>query len=74
MRILLLGDMSGTRDGVEWPPRGSTLDLPDGEAAALCSSGMARPVVSEVVETETATPLTTDVAAAVVPQAKRGTE
>lgn len=45
MRIRLLGDISGTRDGVNWPPRGSEMDLPDDEAAALCGQQMAEPVV-----------------------------
>lgn len=71
MRVILLGDISGSRDGQDWPPRGSELDLPDDEAALLCAQRMARPVVTELVETEIATPLTTDVAEAVVPQAKR---
>lgn len=67
MKIVLLGDISGSRNGEDWPRRGSTVDLPDDEAAALCQVGMARPVTSEPVETEAAVPLTTDVAAAVVP-------
>lgn len=70
MRVRLLGDISGTRDGQDWPPRGSIVDLPDDEATQLCRGGMAQPVVSEVVETEVAVPLTTDVAKAVVPTAK----
>lgn len=37
-------DVSGTRNGLEWPPRGSVLDLPDDEAAEYCRTGMAEPV------------------------------
>lgn len=70
MRVLLIGEMSGTRDGREWPPPGSTIDLPDDEAAVLCKGGMARPVATEPVATEVAVPLTTDVAQAVVPTVK----
>lgn len=66
MRIILIGEMSGTRDGQDWPPRGSTVDLPDDEAVALLHGGMAKPADDPVV-VEEAVPLTTDVAAAVVP-------
>lgn len=45
MRVELLGDISGTRNGQQWPPRGSVVDLPDAEGAVLCSQGMARPAV-----------------------------
>lgn len=41
--------ISGSRDGVDWPARGETADVPDGEAALLVATGIA-----EVVE-ETAT-------------------
>jgi hypothetical protein len=37
-------DVSGLRDGKPWPPRGGTVELPDEEAAALCSAGTAEPV------------------------------
>lgn len=68
--------MSGTRDGVDWPPRGSVVDLPDAEAIQLCDGGMARPVVEDNVEkavvddyeVEMRAPLTTE---SLVPQPKR---
>jgi hypothetical protein len=41
MKIVLTGQMSGTRDGKSWPPRGTDLDLPDEEAEGLVRSGMA---------------------------------
>lgn len=47
MRIVLLGDMTGTRNGQEWPPRGSSVDLPDEEALALIRGKMARPAAAE---------------------------
>lgn len=51
MKVLLLAEMSGTRDGQAWPPRGTVVDLPDDEAARLCELFMARPVVeTEMVE------------------------
>jgi hypothetical protein len=44
VKIRMRVDISGTRNGVEWPPRGSVIDLPDEEAAAYCERGMAEPV------------------------------
>ncbi len=44
MRVRMKVDISGTRQGQEWPPRGSVIDLPDDEAAGYCSAGMAEPV------------------------------
>ncbi len=44
--------ISGSRDGVDWPARGETADVPDGEAALLVATGIAE--VAEVAE-ETAT-------------------
>jgi hypothetical protein len=49
-------DVSGTRDGAAWPPRGSVLDLPDEEAAQYCANGMAEPVATFGDDVETATP------------------
>lgn len=49
MKVELLGELSGTRDGQAWPPRGSIVELPDDEAAQLCANRMARPVVTEMV-------------------------
>lgn len=51
MIVRLNGDISGTRDGLPWPPRGSMVELPDDEAAQLCANGMAVPVVTDEVET-----------------------
>lgn len=56
MKIRLIGTMSGTRDGVDWPPRGSTFELPDDEAAQLCSNGMAEPVAELDADVEKAVP------------------
>jgi hypothetical protein len=67
MLIRLKVDVSGTRNGLEWPPRGSVIDLPDAEAAEYCASGMAVPVPAvpveyavSTVDEETRGPLTTD--------------
>ncbi len=39
--VRMTGDISGTRDGVRWPARGETVELPDAEAASLVAMGMA---------------------------------
>lgn len=41
MKIKLTGDVQGTRNGEEWPPRGTVVDLPDDEARQLIGSGIA---------------------------------
>lgn len=53
MRVTMKVDLSGTRNGQPWPRRGETVDLPDGEAAQLCASGMAETAKGNA---ETATP------------------
>lgn len=46
--------IEGTRNGVRWPDAGGVVDLPDGEAADLCSQGFAEPVVEVKPERATA--------------------
>lgn len=41
MRVKLLVNVSGTRDGVEWPARGSEVDLPEAEARDMVAAGLA---------------------------------
>lgn len=83
MKIRLKVDVSGSRDGKPWPPRGSVTDLPREEAMQLCSNGMAVPVDSGNEGTEAAVPsaadvetrgpaLTTESASAVTPGAPEG--
>lgn len=43
MQIEMRLRVSGTRDGVDWPAPGETVDLPDGEAAQLIEDGAAIP-------------------------------
>lgn len=43
MRVTLLVDVSGTRNGSPWPPRLSAVDLPDDEADTMVRAGMAKP-------------------------------
>lgn len=55
MRIKLKVDISGTRDGVPWPGRGSVVELPNDEAQALIANGLAERV-TPAPRVETATP------------------
>lgn len=56
MLVRMKVSMSGTRNGQDWPPRGSVLELPDAEGADYCRTGMAEPVaVFGTAKAETAT-------------------
>jgi hypothetical protein len=59
MKIKMKVQMSGTRNGAEWPDVGETVDLPKEEAAKMCAAGMAIPVASkdEDVEVREETPV-----------------
>jgi len=39
--------ISGARDGVNWPAPGETIDLPESEAVRLCANGSAAPVAAK---------------------------
>jgi hypothetical protein len=41
VKVVMLGRMTGTRNGKEWPPVGGEIDLPDKEAERLIEHGMA---------------------------------
>lgn len=41
MKIRMLVEMSGARNGQPWPRRGEVADLPTAEAAHLCAAGVA---------------------------------
>lgn len=51
MKIRMKGDITGTRNGEQWPRPGGELDVPDDEGATLCASGMAEPVKDDKTET-----------------------
>ncbi|WP_327180459.1 hypothetical protein OG599_35200 (plasmid) [Streptomyces sp. NBC_01335] len=55
MKIRMLQQMSGTRNGEDWPARGAVTDLPTGEAQHLVASGIAEEVGDDEPEVETAT-------------------
>lgn len=44
MKIVMKRQISGTRDGLDWPAPGEPMDVPDAEGADLCALGMAEPV------------------------------
>ena len=51
MRIRMRDQISGTRDGVPWPPPGGEIDVSDAEGVKYCANGLASPVaVDEKVE------------------------
>ena len=54
VKVKLKVNISGTRDGVEWPAVGGAIDLPDDEAAQMVAAGLASAVDVAPVETATA--------------------
>ncbi|MEU9208545.1 hypothetical protein AB0D27_11465 [Streptomyces sp. NPDC048415] len=61
MKVRIKGDISGSRDGIPWPKRGETMELPDDEGTALCASGLAVPAADTDDDVETAVPDDADV-------------
>lgn len=47
MRVEMIQHITGTRDGVEWPLAGGTIDLPDHEATDLIGAGLAKEATDE---------------------------
>ncbi|WP_411732182.1 hypothetical protein [Paeniglutamicibacter sp.] len=41
--IRMRANLSGSRDGKKWPPRGGTLEVPEAEAKQLFAQGIAEP-------------------------------
>ena len=48
MKVIMRVNISGTRNGIEWPPMGETVELPDAEAVDLLNARMAEPVPVEI--------------------------
>ena len=67
MRVQMTVDMSGTRNGLRWPPSGEVVDLPDDEAQSLVSGGMAQPAPAQPERVEAAVPDTGSEEHATVP-------
>jgi hypothetical protein len=61
MKIRMLVDIAGTRNGVEWPPRGESIDLPEQEALDYIAAGLAEadatPGPAKVTETAAVEPV-----------------
>lgn len=56
MRVEMIHHITGTRDGVEWPLVGDTIELPDHEATDLIGAGLAKEASdAEAAATEDAT-------------------
>lgn len=43
-KVKMKFQITGTRDGVDWPSPGETIDVPADEAASLVAQGVAEPV------------------------------
>lgn len=43
MKVVMRLQVSGTRDGVDWPPVGTEAEFPDEEAELLIRNGIALP-------------------------------
>ena len=52
MKVRMLVNMSGTRNGEEWPAKGEVAELPTAEAAHYVASGIAEQVSAPEVEPE----------------------
>ena len=50
MRVRMLLQITGTRNGVSWPRPGGFVDLPESEARCLVINGYAKPAPEPVVE------------------------
>lgn len=61
MKVRMTADVSGTRNGETWPPRGSVVELPDTEAIDYINADMAVPVAMPYGEPEHAVEDTVDV-------------
>lgn len=42
MKITMLAEITGLRDGSPWPVRGETMDVPEDEAQMLVDNGLAK--------------------------------
>jgi len=51
-KVEMLFQISGTRDGVDWPAAGGVIDVPEQEAADLIANGFARQPEGKSVKAE----------------------
>jgi hypothetical protein len=64
MKVRMIADVSGTRDGVDWPKRGELLEVPAAEGADLVAANLAVEHVEE--------PPVESAAASTTPKTTRG--
>ena len=50
MKVKMRAQLTGTRDGVDWPAVGEEVDLSDEEAKDLIHAGIAEPIVEDKTE------------------------
>ena len=67
MKVKLLAQISGTRDGEGWPAPGTVIDLPDDEATSMINSGLCAAVVGAPTEAAAIEPAET----ATAPKARK---
>lgn len=72
MRIEMRAQISGTRNGEDWPAKGGTIDVPDDEAAQLIGQGMAVPAAADEEVEAAADGTSTETATVKNTPAKRG--
>ena len=54
MKVRMRTQITGTRNGEDWPALGEVINLPAEEARDMIHSGIAEPVVEDKTETATA--------------------
>ncbi len=47
MKVRMTANITGCRNGVNWPAPGEEIDLPDNEAAEMCAAKYAEPVAEK---------------------------
>ena len=52
MKVRMIADVSGTRDGKDWPKRGELVDIPDAEARDLIVARVAAEADDKDAEAE----------------------
>jgi len=60
MKVKIAADMSGTRNGQDWPKRGTVMDLPDDEARTMLDNGTAKELDADDPEPEPVTGASTE--------------
>ena len=56
MKLKLTVDISGSRNGLPWPPRGEVVDLPEPEARDMIAAGQGEAVAAKAAKAPAPTP------------------